>query len=81
MTDQTIGFLGILALVTMTFARVPLGAAMGLVGLVGYAAIDGWEKAFIVFGETPYGLINYSFSVLPLFILMGSVATLSLIHI
>ena len=77
MTDQTIGFLGILALVTMTFARVPLGAAMGLVGLVGYAAIDGWEKACIVFGETPYGLINYSFSVLPLFILMGSVATRS----
>ena len=77
MTPQIIGALGVLALVTLTFARVPLGAAMGLVGLAGYAAIDGWEKAFIVFGTTPYSLTQYSFSVLPLFILMGSVATRS----
>ena len=77
MTPQAIGALGILALVLLTFARVPLGAAMGLVGLVGYAAIDGWERAFIVFGETPYSLSQYAFSVLPLFILMGSVATRS----
>ena len=77
MTPQIIGALGILALVTLTFARVPLGAAMGLVGLMGYAAVDGWEKAFIVFGFTPYTLTHYSFSVLPLFILMGSVATRS----
>ena len=75
MTTQTIGMLGIAGLVALTFARVPLGAAMGLVGLVGYAAIDGWDTAFIVFGETPYGLAAYTFSVLPLFILMGSVAT------
>lgn len=77
MTPQIIGALGILALVTLTFARVPLGAAMGLVGLIGYAAVDGWDKAFIVFGFTPYTLTHYSFSVLPLFILMGSVATRS----
>ena len=75
MTPQVIGMLSIVALVTLTFGRVPLGAAMGLVGLAGYAAIDGWEVAFIVFGETPYALSAYSFSVLPLFILMGSVAT------
>ena len=77
MTPQVIGALGILVLVMMTFARVPLGAAMGLVGLAGYAMIDGWDKAFIVFGTTPYTLTHYAFSVLPLFILMGSVATRS----
>ena len=77
MTPQAIGALGILALVILTFSRVPLGAAMGLVGLAGYAAIDGWDKAFIVFGTTPYSLTSYSFSVLPLFILMGTVATRS----
>ncbi len=77
MTPQIIGVLGILALVTMTFARVPLGAAMGLVGLLGYAAIDGWDRASIVFGTTAYTLTHYAFSVLPLFILMGSVVTRS----
>src|SRR5690606_21270478 len=39
MTPQAIGGLGILVLMVLTFARIPLGAAMGLVGLVGYAAI------------------------------------------
>ena len=77
MTPQEIGGIGILVLIGLSLLRVPLGAAMGLVGLAGYAAIDGWEKAFIVFGTTPYDLTHYSFSVLPLFILMGIVATRS----
>jgi C4-dicarboxylate transporter DctM subunit len=77
MTAQAIGGFGILALIALTLLRVPLGAAMGLVGLAGYAAIDGWDKAFLVFGSTPYALTHYSFSVLPLFILMGNVATRS----
>jgi len=77
MNPQEIGGLGIVILIALTLLRVPLGAAMGLVGLVGYAAIDGWDKAFVVFGTTPYSLTHYSFSVLPLFILMGTVATRS----
>ena len=77
MNPQEIGATGVVVLIALTLLRVPLGAAMGLVGLVGYAAIDGWDKAFIVFGTTPYNLTNYSFSVLPLFILMGTVATRS----
>jgi C4-dicarboxylate transporter DctM subunit len=76
-TPQLIGAYGMVALILLTFLRVPLGAAMGLVGLVGYAMIDGWDKAFIVFGTTPYSLTAYSFSVLPLFILMGAVASRS----
>jgi C4-dicarboxylate transporter DctM subunit len=77
MNPQEIGATGVLVLIALTLLRVPLGAAMGVVGLVGYAAIDGWDRAFIVFGTTPYSLTNYSFSVLPLFILMGTVATRS----
>ena len=75
MTPQIIGVIGLFGLIILTLGRVPLGAAMGIVGLIGYAAIDGWDKAFIVFGTTPYTLTHYSFSVLPLFILMGNVAT------
>ena len=41
MTTQLIGAFGILGLLALTLLRVPLGAAMGLTGLVGYAAIDG----------------------------------------
>ena len=77
MTPQIIGLLGLLGLIFLTLACVPLGAAMGLVGFLGYAAIDGWRRAFIVLGTTPYDIASYSFSVLPLFILMGVVATAS----
>ena len=43
MSPQIIGVLGLLGLIVMSLGRVPLGAAMGIVGLVGYAAIDGWD--------------------------------------
>jgi tripartite ATP-independent transporter DctM subunit len=76
-TPQIIGLVGLLGLIVLTLARVPLGAAMGLVGFLGYFAIDGWQRAFIVLGTTPYDVASYSFSVLPLFILMGVVATAS----
>lgn len=75
MTPQMIGLLGLLGLIVLTLGRVPLGTAMGLVGLIGYAAIDGWGPATVILGTTPYDLMVYSFSVLPLFILMGVVAT------
>ena len=77
MNPQLAGYLGVAALLALTFLRVPLAAAMGLVGLIGYAIIDGWPHAFAVFGDTAYGVSNYGLSVLPLFIFMGNVATRS----
>lgn len=77
MTPELLGLFGILALLVLTFARVPIGAAMGLVGLIGYAMIDGWHNAFMVFGDTAYGVTTYGLSVLPLFLLMGNIATRS----
>jgi tripartite ATP-independent transporter DctM subunit len=76
-TPQIIGLVGLLGLIVLTLVRVPLGAAMGLVGFLGYVAIDGWHRAFVVLGTTPYDVASYAFSVLPLFILMGVVATAS----
>src|SRR5690349_13942482 len=49
---------------------------MGLVGLVGYAVVDGWSKALTVLGQTPFDVASgYALSVVPMFILMGEVAT------
>ena len=58
------------------FLRVPIGVALALVGLCGYAAMDGWRKALSMFGSVPFELASaYSLSVVPLFILMGAVAS------
>ena len=75
MSPAEIGIAGIVALTVLILARIPLGAAMGLVGFFGYAAIAGLDKAVFLIGITPASLINAGFAVLPLFILMGTVAT------
>jgi len=75
MSPQLVGLLGIVALMVLIFARVPVAIAMGIVGTLGYAALDGWTRALLVLGQTPFDLASgYALSVLPLFILMGVVA-------
>ena len=80
MSNLTIGLLGVVALLAVLFARVPIAVALALVGMAGYAAIDGWDTALDVMGAVPFELASvranaYAFSVVPLFILMGAVAS------
>jgi len=66
----------VLALLGILFIRVPIGVALVLVGMCGYAAIDGWRTALTMVGAVPFELASaYSLSVVPLFILMGAVAS------
>jgi C4-dicarboxylate transporter DctM subunit len=76
LSNLAIGLLGVLALLIILFIRVPIGVALALVGVGGYAALDGWRKALAVIGSVPFELASaYSLSVVPLFILMGAVAS------
>jgi tripartite ATP-independent transporter DctM subunit len=72
MSPAMIGGLGMAALLVLIALRVPIAIAMGLVGIVGGALINGWDGATFVFGSQPFSTIfPYSLSVIPLFILMG----------
>ena len=76
MSNLAIGVLGVIALLAVLFIRVPVGTALILVGMCGYAAIDGWRTALAMVGSVPFELASaYSLSVVPLFILMGAVAS------
>lgn len=76
MSNLEMGFAGVVLLLAAMFARVPIGVSLILVGLGGYAAIDGWHKALAVLAAVPFELASaYSLSVVPLFILMGAVAS------
>ena len=76
MSVAAIGILGVLGLLLLIFARVPIGLALAASGLAGYTALDGWAKALKMFGTVPFTLASaYSLSVIPLFILMGAVAS------
>jgi C4-dicarboxylate transporter, DctM subunit len=75
MSAALIGALGVLLLLILIFARVPIAIALAASGFIGYAALDGWAPALKMFGRVPFTLASaYSLSVIPLFILMGAVA-------
>jgi len=76
MTPQLVGIIAIFALIGLIFLRVPVAVALLSVGTLGYAAIDGMRLALISVGTTPFDLAqSYSLSVVPLFLLMGVVAS------
>lgn len=76
MSVGLIGALGVALLLLLIFLRVPIAIALATSGLLGYAALDGWNTALKMFGTVPFQLASaYSLSVVPLFILMGAVAS------
>ena len=76
MSNLAIGLAGVIALLAVLFVRVPVGVALATVGVGGYAALDGWGKALTMLGAVPFELASaYSLSVVPLFILMGALAS------
>lgn len=80
MAPEFYGLLGLCAVFVLIVLRVPVGTALGVVGLGGYALLDGWEQAGNTIGETASYLAGedaYGLTVVPLFILMGVVATRS----
>jgi tripartite ATP-independent transporter DctM subunit len=76
MSVGLIGVLGVVVLLAALLVRVPIAVALASVGFLGYAAADGLPKALKMLGSVPFSLSTaYSLSVIPLFILMGAVAS------
>jgi len=76
LSNLAIGSYGVIALLIILWLRVPIAVALAVVGIAGYAAIDGWHKALSVLASVRFELASaYSLSVVPLFILMGAVAS------
>jgi tripartite ATP-independent transporter DctM subunit len=56
--------------------RVPIWVALVLVGFFGNVIVTGWQGAFALAGTAPFDITSsYTLSVVPLFILMGEVAS------
>ena len=66
--------IGLLLLLILLVAGVPIGFSMALVGVLGVAVLRGLDPAVIMIGQVGIdAALNYNFSVLPLFVLMGNV--------
>ena len=70
--------IGLAAMMVLAFVRIPIALAMGIVGIVGYAYMRDWNW-LVAFATAQTKIYetgrNYTLSVVPLFILMGSLVT------
>jgi len=75
MSETTVGLLGILALLVLIFLRMSIGLAMAMVGFAGFAVLVGTAGALSNLSAVPYYYVtDYTFVVIPLFLLMGNFA-------
>ncbi len=69
------GLTGLAAMLALAFLRIPIAFSMAVVGMVGYAYMRDWNWA-IAFASVQTNVYetgrNYTLSVVPLFILMGT---------
>jgi tripartite ATP-independent transporter DctM subunit len=78
MSGDTVAIAGFVVLFVLMLLRVPVGMAMGLVGVSGFAYLVGGAPALKNVGHTTARTVtDYNFAVIPLFLLMGSFATTS----
>ena len=69
---MTISLIGFGALLLIAFIGFPLGFTMMLIGFVGFGFVRGWVPSVeMVIQQIIDMALNYNFSVLPLFLLMG----------
>src|SRR6188472_1517198 len=76
MSSDAIAILGFVVLFVLMLLRVPVGMAMGLVGVSGFAYIVGGGPALKAVGHTSMRTVtDYTFGVIPMFLLMGAFVT------
>ena len=76
--ETATGILGIVILFTLLASKMYIGVVMGILGFLGFAYLVGPSAALSILGSSPYDTAaSYSFSVVPLFILMGQIAQYS----
>ena len=77
MSGAEIGGLAFVILFALMAIRVPIGVSMLAVGLGGLAAVLGWTPTLNVLKTLAYdNFSSYTFSIVPLFLLMGEFATI-----
>jgi tripartite ATP-independent transporter DctM subunit len=77
-SPDTVAVLGFVALFALMLLRVPVGMAMGLVGVAGFAYLVGGGPALKQVGTTSMRTVtSYQFGVIPMFLLMGAFVSAS----
>ena len=75
MTPLTLGSLSLLIVVFFIAIRLPIGVALGAIGLGGIILLRDVDVAIGVIKDTPYEFsASWTLTAIPMFLLMGSIA-------
>jgi tripartite ATP-independent transporter DctM subunit len=78
MNGEIVAIAGFVCLFALMLLRVPVGMAMGLVGITGFGCLTGFGPAMKLVGQTTMRTVtDYSFGVIPMFLLMGAFVSVS----
>jgi C4-dicarboxylate transporter, DctM subunit len=73
MSPDVVAVTGFVTLFTLMLLRVPVGMAMGLVGVTGFGFLVGGAPALKLVGQTSMRTVtDYTFGIIPMFLLMGA---------
>src|ERR1700738_4342952 len=73
MSTDAVAVIGFVVLFVLMLARVPVGMAMGLVGVSGFSYLVNGDAALKIIGHTSMRTVtDYTFGVIPMFLLMGA---------
>ena len=73
MSTEVVAVTGFVTLFTLMLLRVPVGMAMGLVGVTGFGFLVGGGPALKLVGQTSMRTVtDYTFGIIPMFLLMGA---------
>ena len=76
LSPELVAVLGFVTLFALMLLRVPVGMAMGFVGVAGYGYLTGSTPALKMVGQTSMRIVtDYTFGVIPMFLLMGAIAS------
>jgi C4-dicarboxylate transporter, DctM subunit len=72
-SSDVVALIGFVALFALMLLRVPVGMAMGLVGVSGFAYLVNGDAALKIIGHTSMRTVtDYTFGIIPMFLLMGA---------
>ena len=78
MSTNAVAIIGFVSLFALMLLRVPIGMAMGLVGVAGFGYLTSAGPALKIVGHTTMRTVtDFNYAVVPLFLLMGAFATTS----
>lgn len=75
MSLTTTGIIGIIILVLLLYSKMPVGFAMGFLGLMGFSYVVTFEAGVNLLARDVWDVFSsYNLTVIPLFVFMGQIA-------